>query len=79
MKKMILALCLLSGCVTGSDEASRTLVNSGFTSIQPGGLDLFACSDDDKTGRKFTAKNPQGILVRGTVCCGVFKSCTVRF
>jgi hypothetical protein len=33
--------------------------------------------DNFATG--FTAKNPQGRQVFGTVCCGIMKACTIRF
>ena len=43
------------------------------------GYDAFSCSQDDTFHTGFVAKNPKGDTVKGTVCCGVLKSCTVRF
>lgn len=79
MKKLLIAALLLTGCVTGDDEASSTLRKSGYTNVRPGSLDFFECSDNDKTGRSFRATNSLGQEVEGVVCCGVFKGCTVRF
>ena len=80
MKKiMVLLFLTLAGCFTDSGEAMRTLDNQGFRDIQVGGSDFFACSKGDKTGISFTATNSNGKRVSGTVCCGVFKSCTVRW
>lgn len=79
MKQIAVLVCLLSGCVTGADEVTSTVTKSGFTDVKPGRLTLFGCSEDDKAGRLFKAKNAQGIEVSGQVCCGVFKGCTVRF
>lgn len=79
MKRLILAALLFTGCVTGSDETAETLGKAGFTNIRPGSLNFFACGEHDKTGRNFQAKNATGQQVEGVVCCGVFKSCTVRF
>lgn len=77
---LTLALALvLSGC---SDDLStqRVLRQAGFTDIHTMGYDFFACGDDDWYSTSFTAKNPQGDLVSGTVCCGLmFKGCTIRW
>ncbi len=80
MKRLlILAVLLLPGCTTFESETISAATNAGFTDVVPGNLDFFACSESDKTGRKFVGTNVQGQRVQGTVCCGTFKRCTVRF
>jgi hypothetical protein len=79
MKRLLLLCLVLSGCFTDSGEATRALDNQGFKDIQFSGSDFFACSKGDKTGLSFTATNSNGKRVSGTVCCGVFKSCTIRW
>lgn len=73
-----LAVLILIGC-TDESRTIHTLQKQGFTEIQTTGYDMFACSDDDAYHTGFRAKNPQGQVVTGTVCCGVMKSCTVRW
>ena len=51
----------------------------GFTDVQFTGYSFFACSKDDEYHTGFKAKNPSGKKISGTVCCGILKSCTVRF
>ena len=81
MKRLALlaVLLLTSSCTTDSDDARKTLYKAGFTDVQVGGVDLFSCGEHDYMGRKFTAKNPQGVVVDGTVCCAMLKKCTIRF
>lgn len=79
MKKLTLMLCLLLGCTTGEDEVTSAVTRAGFTEVKPGRLTAFGCSDDDKVGRLFTARNAQGVVVEGQVCCGVLKGCTIRY
>lgn len=38
-----------------------------------------SCSNSDTYSTGFAATNPAGQPVSGVVCCGVLKSCTVRF
>jgi major membrane immunogen (membrane-anchored lipoprotein) len=77
--KIIIALALLLTACTDEDKTRRTLEESGFTDITTGGYDFMACSDSDSFHTHFTATNAQGRRVKGTVCCGWIKSCTVRF
>lgn len=81
MKKylVLLAALLLAAC-TNPTDATKALDDLGFTEIQIGGYAWFACSKDDFYHTSFTAKNPQGKIVTGTVCSGMwFKNSTVRF
>ena len=69
---------LLAGGCTAPDRSTEMLQVPGFTEVVISGYEPFACGDDHfSTG--FTALNPQGQRVAGTVCCGWLKSCTVRF
>lgn len=83
MKRLLLTAILLATCLLGcTDEGSTrsTLQKAGFTNISVGGYSWFSCSEDDTTQTEFTATNPRGQRVSGTVCCGlVVKACTIRF
>jgi hypothetical protein len=80
--KRLLVLCLLAlapGCFTDEDKSRDALVKSGYTDIQVGGYAWWTCGDDYTYETKFTAKNPQGMVVSGAVCCGILKGCSVKF
>lgn len=82
MKKIIafgiIAICL-SGCVN-KDDADRALKNQGFTNVKVTGYNFFTCGKGDFYHTGFTAVNPQGNTVEGTVCSGLlFKGATVRW
>ncbi len=89
MKKLIFVVVLIAFTVLGlftltffhtsAEEVRRTLHKQGFTDVLPGATNLFECGEGDKQGRDFEARNPQGTWVTGVVCCGNFKSCTVRW
>ncbi len=72
------AMMFLPSC---TDEASsrRALMSAGFTDIVFTGYEWFGCGKDDEFHTGFKAKNVRGETVSGVVCCGLFKSCTVRF
>lgn len=78
IKFLMIASLLLVSC-TDEARTRQTLESSGFTDITVGGYDPFACGEHDYYNTQFTAKNPLGKMVSGTVCCGALKSCTVRF
>ena len=79
-KKTVTLLCVLafSGC-TAPDKSRETLRKSGYTDITITGFSAFSCSDSDTYSTGLSALNPAGQRVSGTVCCGLLKSCTVRF
>lgn len=82
MRKLLAVIALsvgLAGCFTTDDEARETLDKAGFTNIKTGDDVFFGCGHGDKFGREFTATNANGRSVSGIVCCGNWKSCTVRF
>ncbi len=76
MRLILLVLC--TAC-TAPDMTRETLRKAGYTDITTQGYDLFACGEDDTFATQFRAKNPAGATVNGTVCCGLLKSCTIRF
>lgn len=69
----------LSACTVSDSEARSVLKKAGYTNIEIGGYDMFACSDEDTFASQFTATNANGMKIHGTVCCGWLKSCTIRY
>jgi len=82
MKKVILIMLMvwgISGCSNHSD-AEHALDSAGFSEIATTGYKFFACDDSDFFHTGFTARNPAGKMVSGTVCSGlIFKDSTIRF
>jgi hypothetical protein len=78
---MVCLVAFASVCIGCTDDSStrKTLQNAGYTDIQTTGYSMFSCSDSDTFSTGFTAKNPKGVRVSGVVCCGLLKSCTIRF
>lgn len=79
MKWLVFALGLLAAGCTCESQSEQALRAQGFTDIEFTGHSFFACSKDDTFSTGFRARSPKGALVSGTVCCGTFKSCTVRW
>lgn len=81
MKTILLALVVIASCAacTNENDTRRTLDAMGFTHIQTGGYDWLACGDDYTYHTHFTAINPAGKQIEGTVCCGIMKGCTPKF
>ncbi len=78
MKKLFIIALLVIGC-TDEDGSEKALTSQGFSDIQFTGYSAFNCSQDDIFATGFRARNPKGLMVEGTVCCGLLKMCTVRF
>jgi len=59
----------------------KILKDNGYTNIELNGWVWFGCSNGDYflNNRKFTATNLAGNRIKGSLCCGVFKNCTIRF
>lgn len=75
----IIASLFMAGC-TDETGSRKALNNAGFTDIQITGFEPFVCGKDDTYATGFTATNPVGRRVSGTVCCGVWdKGCTIRW
>ena len=62
-----------------SAESKEALRKSGYSNIEIGDHAFFECGRGDVSSLSFTAGNPGGVRVSGTVCCGWFKGCTIRF
>ena len=81
MKKILTiaaVMVFLSGC-TDKNIANKALESAGFTDVKITGWNPLACGEDDTYATGFIAINPQGKVVEGTVCSGVFKGATIRF
>lgn len=78
--KILLAsvFSFILGC-TSQNDAHKALKAHGFSDIQTHGRAFFSCSEDDTFATKFTAKNSNGEVVKGTVCSGWLKGSTIRF
>ena len=75
----LIAVGVDGGC-TAPDRTYETLDKAGYKHIEVGGHSWFECGEDDTFATEFTAVNPSGRRVSGTVCCGlVAKGCTIRF
>ena len=79
MKKLFCAALLLMSACTNEKKTRETLDNHGFSKIQTGGYAWLQCGEQDFYQTKFKAVNASGKKISGTVCCGIFKGCTVRF
>lgn len=75
---IVLVFFTLIGC-SSSNDAQKALKAAGYTDIQTHGKAFFACSEDDTFSTKFSATNPSGKRVSGTVCSGWIKGSTIRF
>lgn len=76
----LLAALLLASCMNVSDSTLiRAAEGAGLHDVKPTGLAPLSCAKGDMFRSHFKAKNVEGKPVEGAVCCGVFKSCTVRF
>lgn len=79
-KTALLAVIFMAiyGC-TDNAGAVKALRGAGYTDIHVGGYNWFACSNNDTTSTRFSAKGPTGVQVNGAVCGGIlFKNSTIR-
>jgi len=65
--------------VAVDSEEMKAVKAAGFTDVVMTGWKPFACSESDLPGEGFRAKNVNGAIVTGTVCCGWVKGCVLRF
>lgn len=79
MKKQLLVIALLCLSCTSEDRTVETVAKYGLTDVKTHGYAPFSCGEDDTFATRFSAVNSKGARVSGVVCCGVLKSCTVRF
>lgn len=78
MKQLLTVAALLLVACTDEPRSRRVLEESGYTDIHITGYAWGECSDSDTYHTEFMAKGPSGRSVEGAVCCGTFKSCTIR-
>ena len=52
---------------------------SGISGPEIEGWAWFGCSEDDTFSYKVSGTNVRGDDITATVCCGILKSCTVRY
>lgn len=70
-------ICMVSAC-TDSQKATSVLKKQGYTNIKITGYKFLACGKGDIYHTGFAATAPNGELLEGVVCAGLFKSSTVR-
>ena len=70
-------LGIIIGC-TDKKGAIEILEAEGYSDIVTTGYNHFSCSEKDQYKTGFRAKTINGATVEGTVCCGLYKDCTVR-
>jgi hypothetical protein len=68
-------LAAVGACDVDHDTAVRVLEDDGYEDVRIGDHAWFACGDTFAS--EWTAER-NGRRVEGSVCCGVFKDCTVR-
>jgi hypothetical protein len=79
MKKLGLGfLILMTVACTNEEDSLRVLRASGYTDINLTGYAAFGCGEDDVSHTGFEATGPTGVRTSGVVCCGWWKSCTIR-
>lgn len=80
MKMIVLAaamIAFLTSC-TDASESRQALNEAGYTDVTIGDFAWLQCGKDDTFATEFTAKGPTGVSVKGAVCCGWLKGCTIR-
>jgi len=78
MMAIAMAVAMITACTLSDERAEHVLRAHGFDPVALTGYDMFACADDDWWNQGFVGISPLGTRVRGVVCCGALKSCTVR-
>ena len=80
---MVLLFCAFiygAGWVFSSPStATRTLQEAGMDHIQITGYRFFGCDEDVPSHTGFSATNPRGQIVTGTVCSGWFRGSTIHY
>lgn len=75
----VMLLAVSGSCSMPAEDAQDLLERQGYTEIEMTGYAPLACGKGDVTSSGFRAKSPNGSNVKGTVCCGALKGCTIRF
>jgi hypothetical protein len=68
----------MGACSNSEVRFDSAMRNEGFTQSVQGGYDFWECGVGDVWVNGFVAKRGEQ-RVSGTVCCGIFKGCTVRW
>lgn len=76
------------GCDPSDERLRKSMKAEGLEDVQTHGYDFFECGYGDVWVEGFTAKRPEvveagapmtRVTVDGTLCCGIFKGCTIRW
>lgn len=78
MRLPLIVVVLLMACTADEEQARKVLEAYGFEQITFGGYPFYRCGKDDEFNIEFSAINVKKQPVSGAVCCGLWKSCTVR-
>lgn len=76
--RWLLPVLFLAACTNDRDTANAARA-IGLSDVVPAGYAPVSCGSGDTHAQHFTARNIHGERVSGVVCCGLWKSCTVRF
>lgn len=76
---VVIVAQLIIGCGDPTPRMMEALRSSGYTDATITGEARWQCGDGDVFHKSFTAKNANGLMVSGVVCCGWSKLCTIRF
>jgi hypothetical protein len=60
-------------------DSTEALNNAGYQNIEIMGESRFYACETEYYKTAFRARNSNGDVVKGVVCCGLLKSCTIRF
>lgn len=66
------------GCAPDESRARRILHASGYSHVELGAYPWFECGAGDVFNIEFSAVAANATVVRGALCCGLFKNCTPR-
>jgi hypothetical protein len=75
---LFVAMVSSGACEVDERRARAALEASGFEHIELGRYSWFGCGGEDTFRTTFSAVNARGMSVRGALCCGWLKNCTVR-
>jgi len=80
LSRLLIALVVLGAVsCTPAKWAVDAANDAGLDAVLTDGVAPLSCGSDDLMGRRITATNPRGQRIDAVVCCGIFKSCTVRY
>ena len=68
-----------AGACDHIDQSKAALDSAGVSGATITGHSLMGCGKEDMSSVNFKGTNANGKPVTGVVCCGLWKSCTVRW